>query len=97
MHERFLKRFREKIRAHAYVMMVHAEEEMNEDDFTIHDVERGILTGRILERQKDSTSDESKYRIRGKTIAGDPIEILAKLGPTGKLVIITVYAPQGMR
>ena len=51
MHERFLKRFRDKIRARAYVMTVHAEEEMTEDDFTIYDIERGILTGRILERQ----------------------------------------------
>jgi len=93
VHERFLKRFRDKIRARAYVMTVHAEEEMTEDDFTIYDVERGILTGRILERQKDSTSDESKYRVRGRTITGDPIELLAKLSPTGKLVIITVYAP----
>ena len=51
MHERFLKRFRDKIRARAHVMTVHAEEEMTEDDFTIYDIERGILTGRILERQ----------------------------------------------
>ena len=93
MHERFLKRFRDKIRARAYVMTVHAEEEMTEDGFTVYDIERGILTGRILERQRDSTSDESKYRVRGKTITGDPIELLAKLSPTGKLVIITVYAP----
>jgi hypothetical protein len=75
------------------VLTVHAEEEMTEDDFTIYDIERGILTGRILERQRDSTSDESKYRVRGKTITGSPIEQLVKLSPTGKLVIITVYAP----
>ena len=93
MHERFLKRFRDKIRARAYVLTVHVEEEMTEDDFTIYDIERGILTGRILERQRDSSSDESKYRVRGKTVSGDPIELLAKLRPTGKLVIITVYAP----
>lgn len=93
MHERFLKHFRDKIRARAYVMTVHAEEEMTQDDFTIYDIERGILTGRILERQRDSTNDDSKYRIRGETITGDPIELLAKLSPTGKLVIITVYAP----
>lgn len=74
-------------------MTVHAEEEMTEDDFTIYDIERGILTGHILERQRDSTSDESKYRVRGKTITGNPIELLVKLSPTGKLVIITVYAP----
>ena len=74
-------------------MTVHAEEEMTEDGFTIHDVERGVLTGRILERQRDAASHESKYRVRGKTLTGNPIELLAKLSPTGKLVIITVYAP----
>ena len=74
-------------------MTVHAEEEMTEDDFTIYDIERGILTGHILERQRDSASHESKYRVRGKTVAGDPIELLGKLSPTGKLVILTVYAP----
>ena len=93
MHERFLKRFREKIRARAYVMTVHAEEEMTEDGFSIYDVERGVLTGSILERQRDLASHESKYRVRGKTVEGNPIEMLAKLSPTGKLVIITVYAP----
>jgi hypothetical protein len=93
VYERFLKRFREKIRTRKYVMTVHAEEEMTEDGFTIYDVERGVLTGNILERQRDSTNNESKYRVRGETVAGDPIKLLAKLRPTGKLVIITVYAP----
>ncbi len=74
-------------------MTIHAEEEMTEDGFTIYDVERGVLTGSVLERQRDSASRESKYRVRGKTVAGDSIEILTKLSPTGKLVIITVYAP----
>ena len=41
--ERFLKRFRDKIRARAYVITVHAEEEMTEDGFAVYDVERGIL------------------------------------------------------
>lgn len=93
MHERFLKRFRDKIRTRAYVMTVHAEEEMTEDGFTIFDIERAILTGSIVERQRDAVSQESKFRLRGKTVAGDPIEILAKLSPTGKLIVITVYAP----
>jgi len=48
VHERVLKRFREKIRKREYVMTVHAEEEMTEEGFTIYDVERGILTGNIL-------------------------------------------------
>jgi hypothetical protein len=31
--------------------------------------------------------------MRGKTIDGLEVEILTKLSPTGKLVIITVYRP----
>jgi len=47
--ERILKRLREKIRTRQYVMTLHAEEEMNDEGFTIYDIERGILTGKILE------------------------------------------------
>jgi hypothetical protein len=36
---------------------------------------------------------EWKYKVNGQTISGDEIEVIAKLSPTGKLVIITVYEP----
>ena len=75
------------------MMTLHAEEEMDDDGLSIYDVEHGILTGKMLERQKDRVTAEWKYRIRGKTIAGDKVEIIAKLGATGRLVIITVYLP----
>lgn len=66
---------------------------MNNESFSVQDVKRGILSGEILERQKDQLTAEWKYRIKGKTIAGGQIELIAKLSPTGKLVIITVYEP----
>jgi len=84
---------RGKVRKRQYVMTLHAEEEMNDDDLTIYDVERGILTGEILERQKDRETAEWKYCIRGETVEGSEVEVIAKLSPTGKLVIITVYIP----
>jgi hypothetical protein len=65
---------------------------MQEDGFAIYAVERGILTGEILERQRDRVTGESKYRIRGAAIDGAEVEVLAKISPTGKLVILTVYA-----
>lgn len=58
MFERILKRMREKVRKRLYVMTLHAEEEMNNDYLTIYDIERGILTGEILERQKDRVTNE---------------------------------------
>jgi hypothetical protein len=93
MFERILKLMREKIRTNEYIMTVHAEEEMNNDDLTIYDVESGILNGKIVERQKDKETAELKYRISGQTLSGDGVEVITKMSPTSKLVIITVYVP----
>lgn len=92
MFDRISNRMREKIRRREYIMTYHTRREMNYDDLTIYDVERAILTGKMLERQKDTITAEWKYRITGKTVEGDKIEVVAKLSPTDKLVIITVYA-----
>ena len=73
-------------------MTYHARKEMNDDGLTVYDVESGILTGSIIERQRDRVTTEWKYRIRGETLTGDDIEVIAKLSPTSKLIIITVYA-----
>ncbi len=91
MVKQILNRMREKVRRRKYVMTFHAKKEMNDDELSIYDVERGILTGEIIERQKDKVTAEWKYRIKGETIEGDEIEVIAKLSPTNKLVIITVY------
>ena len=72
-------------------MTHHARKEMNDDGLTVYDVESGILTGNIIERQRDRVTTEWKYRIRGETLTSDDIEVIAKLSPTSKLVIITVY------
>ena len=92
MFKRILSQMKDKIRRQLYIMTLHAEEEMDEDGLTIYDVESSILTGEILERQKDRVTSEWKYRIRGRTVSGSKIEVIAKLGPTSKLVIITVYS-----
>jgi len=89
--QRALKQMRDKVRNRQYVMTLHAEEEMSDDELTIFDVERGVLTGEIVERQKDAQTDEWKYLVRGHTVIGDDIVVVGKIGLTGKLVIITVY------
>jgi len=93
MFDRILKEMRDKIRKLEYIMTIHANDEMNDDCLTIFDVERCILTGRILERQKDKDTAEWKYRINGRSLSDNEVEIIAKISPTGKLVIITVYMP----
>ena len=82
---------RELIRSLEYVMTIHGEEEMENDKLSILDVENAVLTGEIVERQRDETTAESKYLLTGKTVDDTDITVVAKLGPTGKLVIITVY------
>ena len=72
-------------------MTQHARKEMNDDELTVFDVEHAILTGEILERQRDQETLEPKYRIRGKSIEGELIETVVKISPTGKAVIMTVY------
>ena len=91
MFERVLKQMRDSIRTRRYIVTLHAEEEMAYDEVSIYDIEHVILTGKIIERQKDRQSAEWKYLIRGRPLAGDGLFVAAKVGPTGKLIIITVY------
>jgi len=92
VYKRILSQMQESVRKRQYVMTLHAEEEMADDGFTIFDVERAILTGEIVERQEDHQSGEWKYLVFGQVIDGRLITVVAKLSPTNKLVIITVYA-----
>jgi Domain of unknown function (DUF4258) len=63
------------------------------DGLTVFDVESVILTGEIIDRQREPLSKARKYVVRGQTVSGDEIAaVVTKFGPTGKLVIITVYA-----
>ena len=72
-------------------MTLHAAEEIDNDELSIFDVERAILTGEVVERQKDQEKREWKYLVRGKSIDGRDVVIVTKLGPTGKMIIITVF------
>jgi hypothetical protein len=91
MYDRVLTRMRELVRNRQYVMTVHAEDEMNTDGLAIYDVESAVLTGRIIERQRDRASAEWKYLISGQSLHGDGIIVVAKVSPTGRLVFITIF------
>jgi len=91
VYERILNQLREKVRTRQYVMTVHADEEMDEDELTIYDVESVILSGKIIERQKDQGTGEWKYLVKGETLAGERVVTVIKIGPTDKLIFITIY------
>ena len=80
------------MRSHRFVVTTHADDELDDDDLTIFDVERCILTGRIVERQKDQDTGEWKYLVQGQTLSDEKMVVVCKLGPSDKAVIITVYA-----
>lgn len=91
MYERILNKMRDKIRTRQYIMTIHAEEEMEDDKLSIFDVESIVLSGKILERQKETATAEWKYLVTGKTLADEEATIVGKLSITEKLVFITVY------
>ena len=91
MFQRALNRLRGGVRNRRYVMTIHAVQEMDEDGLSIDDIERVILTGERVERQKNGLTSEGKYRIAGRAAAAQEVEVVARFGPTGKVVILTVY------
>lgn len=91
MYPRVLERFRSRIRERRYVVTLHALDEIDEDALSVFDVERAILTGEIIQRQRDQTTREWKYLVRGNAIDGRQIVVVSKLGLTDKLVVITAW------
>lgn len=79
------------VRTSRYVMTLHGHEEMAADQLSVFDVEHCVLTGTIVERQKDHRTGEWKYLVEGEALSGQRTVVVSKVGPAGKLVIITVY------
>jgi hypothetical protein len=88
---RIIDRLRDKIRAGEYVVPFHAASELDDDEIGILDVEHIILTGETTERQRDARTRESKYVIQGETLDGKSASCVVKIGPTGKVVLITAW------
>ena len=82
---------RQLIRTLSYAVSTHAADELEDDNLTILDLENVVLSGQIVERQRDRSTRETKYVVQGSTLDGTAAEVVAKVGHTGKLFIITVY------
>ena len=86
-----ITRIRNLVRSLDYVVSVHSAEELEDDNLTILDLENIILTGRIVERQKDRETREPKIVIRGRALDRREAEAIVKVSLTGILYFITVY------
>jgi hypothetical protein len=89
-----IARLRRLVRARAYVVSLHAADEMEEDGFGVLDVESVVLTGSILERQRDRVTHEVKVVVRGRALDGRAGCVVAKIGATGRAIILTVYVEE---
>lgn len=91
MAQTTISHFRHLIRTLNYVVSAHAAEELEDDNLTILDLENIVLTGQIIERQRDAKTREVKCVVAGFALDGSAAEAVVKLGFTGKLIVITVY------
>ena len=82
---------RQLIRTLSYVVSTHAADELEDENLSILDLENVVLTGQIVERQRDRSTRETKYVIQGRTLDGTAAEVVAKVGHTGRLFVITIY------
>ena len=89
-----IDRVRELVRSLDYFVSAHAAEELEDDKLTILDLESILLTGKIIERQRDRNTGEVKAVVLGHTIEGIEAESVVKLGSNGALFVITVYLVQ---
>jgi len=81
---------RECVRNSNYVITQHAHYAMFDDNLTIIDIEHALLTGQIIEKQRDEITNEPKYLIQGNTPWSD-IAVVVAFNIVGRLEIITVY------
>lgn len=92
MFDAILRKMRDLVQTSRYIMTLHAVDEMEADGLTVFDVEHCVLTGEIVDRQRDRRTEEWKYLVSGRTLDGAEVVVVARIGLTGKLVIITVYS-----
>ena len=86
-----ISRIRACVRSLNYAVSLHAAEELDDDNLTVFDLESILLTGEVIERQRDRRTREAKFVVRGRSLEGLEAETIVKFGHTGALFVITVY------
>ena len=87
-----LRRIRRSIAESEIVISIHALEELDSDGFTGVDVECCVLTGAIVERQRDLGTAEWKYVIQGRSTSGEECVVVVKWTPTGRVRVLTAFS-----
>lgn len=86
-----IDRIKQKIRLRQYDMSAHAMEEMAEDLLTILDIEEAILSGQIIQVEKDDPRG-TKYVVAGTALDRQtPVGVVGRFASNERYLIITVY------
>jgi uncharacterized protein DUF4258 len=91
MYELILAEMRKAARAGLVYLTEHARDEMADDSLTFQDVINCILTGDIVDCQRDIGRNENKYVIYGDCVYEDEMAVVAKLTYNKNVGVITVY------
>jgi hypothetical protein len=91
MYPRILRQIQTLVKQGDYVLSVHVENELEDDDFTDQDLEAAILNGVIVQRERDKIG-RPKYVIEGTALDGRGLTAVMQLFQTRQLiVIVTAY------
>jgi hypothetical protein len=91
MYPRILAKIRALVKQGEYILSIHAENELADDNLNEQDLEAAILNGTIIRRERDPIG-RPKYIIEGKTLEGKDLTAVVQLFQTRQLVvIITLY------
>ena len=91
MFEGELRRFRAAVREGSFELATHAFKELEPDGLTVLDLEMCVLTGQIVERQRDRTTGEKKYVIEGQADDGLEITVVVKWDSPGSMRFLTAF------
>ncbi len=86
-----IQRLRDFVRRLDNSVSDHAADELEDDGLSILDLEAIGLSGEIVERQRDRATGETEFVVRGSTLNQIEAECVDKIGPSGRLHVITVY------
>ena len=91
MYPRILAKIRALVKQGDYILSIHAENELADDNLNEQDLEAAILNGEIIRREKDRIG-RPQYLIEGTTLDGKGLTAVAQFFQTRQfVVIVTVY------
>jgi hypothetical protein len=72
-------------------LTIHALEELEHDGLTGEDLEQILLSGRIVERQRDAETGHRRYLVLGRCLSEEPAYAVVKFANPRRVLVLTVF------